>query len=347
MLKKLTIKNFQSHKNSSLQFSSGVNVIIGKTDSGKSAIIKALRLLIFNKPTGNSFNSHWGGNTYVTLKGEDFEIERIRGKTENSYMIKPDIELKAFGTSVPEEVNSLLQLDSTNIQQQLDTHFLLNETAGEVGQHFNRIANLHQIDLGVSNLKKWVRKIETDTKYKQSELEKKKNDLEKYDYLDKYEIELEVLEGIENDKKRKVKKKQGLTLLIKQIQKVTNEIQKVNNLIALENETIDLLRLIEKKQSKQQEAKDLKNLVDGIEKIEIKINKKQRVINAERGVNDLIEIINELNTKEKQKNELNDLLEKINKTQNKRIILAKEIKTLEAEFTKLMPKTCPLCGSKL
>ncbi|MCK9524299.1 MAG: AAA family ATPase, partial [Limnochordia bacterium] len=39
MIEKLTLKNFQSHKHSELEFAPGLNAIIGQSDSGKSALL--------------------------------------------------------------------------------------------------------------------------------------------------------------------------------------------------------------------------------------------------------------------------------------------------------------------
>ena len=41
MLKKLILKNFQSHSDSELEFDKGINVICGNSDSGKSSIIRS------------------------------------------------------------------------------------------------------------------------------------------------------------------------------------------------------------------------------------------------------------------------------------------------------------------
>jgi len=55
MIKYLQIQNFQSHKDSLLEFDPGVNVIVGSSDSGKTAVIRALRWLVWNRPSGDAF----------------------------------------------------------------------------------------------------------------------------------------------------------------------------------------------------------------------------------------------------------------------------------------------------
>ena len=59
MISGLLLKNFQSHKKTILHFHPGVNAIIGKSNSGKTAILRALYWIIYNRPSGISFVSFW------------------------------------------------------------------------------------------------------------------------------------------------------------------------------------------------------------------------------------------------------------------------------------------------
>jgi exonuclease SbcC len=43
MIKEIFIQNYLSHKRTSLKLHEGVNVFIGLSDNGKSAIIKAIK----------------------------------------------------------------------------------------------------------------------------------------------------------------------------------------------------------------------------------------------------------------------------------------------------------------
>ena len=42
MIDKIKIENIQSHKNTELNLSNGINVIVGSSNNGKSAILRAL-----------------------------------------------------------------------------------------------------------------------------------------------------------------------------------------------------------------------------------------------------------------------------------------------------------------
>ena len=111
MIKRLTIQNFQSHKNSTFEFHEGLNVIIGKTDSGKSAIRRAINWVVKNKPSGNSIWSWWGGVTKVQIEFFDGNIvSRIKEGTKNLYVLN-DVEFTAFGTNIPQEIQDVINMN--------------------------------------------------------------------------------------------------------------------------------------------------------------------------------------------------------------------------------------------
>lgn len=52
---RLLIENFQSHEQTEVFFTEGLNVFVGPSDSGKSAILRALRWVLYNEPKGTDF----------------------------------------------------------------------------------------------------------------------------------------------------------------------------------------------------------------------------------------------------------------------------------------------------
>ena len=54
---RLRIKNFQIIKRADMTFKPGLNVIVGPTNNGKSAIFRAIEAAIFNKSTDNVITS--------------------------------------------------------------------------------------------------------------------------------------------------------------------------------------------------------------------------------------------------------------------------------------------------
>ena len=84
MIQSVHIQNFQSHKNSTLEFSPGVNIIVGTSDSGKTAIIRALRWVVWNRPSGDSLRSTWGGKTSVEICLDKGSVERSKDRSDRA-----------------------------------------------------------------------------------------------------------------------------------------------------------------------------------------------------------------------------------------------------------------------
>lgn len=52
MIKSIELKNIQSHENTRLDFDKGINVIVGSSNNGKSAILRGLYWARYNRPLG-------------------------------------------------------------------------------------------------------------------------------------------------------------------------------------------------------------------------------------------------------------------------------------------------------
>ena len=116
MLKSLTVSNFQSHRKSELKFHPNVNVISGSSDVGKTAIIRALHWVIWNRPQGNAFRSNWGGDTEVVLHTDKDCVTRLRTTKQNLYYLN-DLEFNAIRTDVPDEIKQVLNVSEINLQR--------------------------------------------------------------------------------------------------------------------------------------------------------------------------------------------------------------------------------------
>jgi DNA repair protein SbcC/Rad50 len=140
MLKTITIKNFQAHHKLVLSLSPTITTIVGPSDAGKSATIRALQWLVFNRPGGTAF-INWGKPSQtaeVVVQTEENSISRSRGPNINTYT-KGAKEFNAIGTDVPPVIKEALGLAEINFQAQHDSPFWFAETAGEVSRQLNTI----------------------------------------------------------------------------------------------------------------------------------------------------------------------------------------------------------------
>lgn len=161
----IQLKNFQAHKETEVEFSPSISTIIGPTDVGKSAVLRALRWACLNDLTGDGFVREGSKTTDVILhvmeKKERFEIRRTKGTggSSNTYELEGK-EFKAFGQGVPDDINALLRVTDINFQSQYDPPFWFTETAGEVSRRLNSIVDLTLVDLSLANIATAVRDLQ-------------------------------------------------------------------------------------------------------------------------------------------------------------------------------------------
>jgi exonuclease SbcC len=155
MLRSLTVRNFQRHKHLKIKFSPRVTSIVGPSDRGKSAILRALRWVVENKPSGDAFIRHGQKTVSVTLRTESHKITRSKGK-KNLYLVdgKP---LVSFGQAAPEEVTKAIRMGPLNFQFQHDAPFWFSDAPGQVSRNLNAIVDLSVMDTTLSNLATGVR----------------------------------------------------------------------------------------------------------------------------------------------------------------------------------------------
>lgn len=196
MISSLHLQNFQSHKDTRIDFSPGVNALVGLSDSGKTAVLRALHWVINNKPTGADFASHWADkeHTSVTLAlGNGPIIRRVRTKSTNEYWLNDQC-FKAFGQDVPAEIRAALNFADVNIQFQQDGPFLLSSNPGEVAQYLNQVVRLDGIDRSASYVRKLLAAAQQGVRVEEARIADVAGQLEAYDTLGGFEGAVVALE---------------------------------------------------------------------------------------------------------------------------------------------------------
>lgn len=163
MIQSIQLVNFQKWIKLDLEFDRRVTTIIGETEAGKSTVFRALRWIGLNQFIGPADKLiHWNKSfARVILK---IDAETILRKKGNANLYKlGDKEFRSFGANkVPDPVANILRLSEANFQSQLDQHFWISQSAGEISRELNQIVNLGSIDSSLSAI---------GTRYRQSQTE--------------------------------------------------------------------------------------------------------------------------------------------------------------------------------
>lgn len=267
MFRTIYLKNFQSHKDTTLELSKGINCIIGPSDSGKTAILRAIKWAVQNRPQGDSFRRHKSKDVLVTITLDNKQtIERYRDNQNNAYMVDKKTGFGALGTEIPEPITKLFNLSNINIQQQHDSPFLLSNSSGEVARHFNQIAHLDVIDRTLKNLQSGLRQTEQKIISEKNNLEVTEEELSSYEYLDELEEKVIALEKIEQTLISLRNERQKLDSLLRHILRTRTELKKYE-CVPKNAELVNIaLDLFNQKKTYDKQRNRLYGLIDTLEK---------------------------------------------------------------------------------
>lgn len=314
------VKNFQTHVDSFFSLDQGMNLIVGTSDSGKTALAKAINFVIYNT-SDSEYVRYFSKFLEVEIVFEDGAIiKRIKGKDINqvSFKYPEDFDFtsfSAFGTTYPEEVleflgNPILSkvLGALSYSDQKNKLFLIDLPASVQPKIISAVIGTEDIQKGADILASDVR--DYNDKIKACELdiqnltEKLKNNYVNLDekikslnliqerinkistiQLDIVKIE-NILETFISIKKRAKKANNK----IKYYTQISNSLKtKINKLETLSNDIKNMYFLNTSLNNKNQKYLTVKKQHDKLKKI-IDSNLSQNI----NSINDLISKIKDI-----------------------------------------------------
>lgn len=124
MLESIRLKNFQKHRAIEIEFDPLVTCITGQSGAGKSSILRAIRWICINRPSGDSFIRHGKKGTVGELTVDGVKVIRKKGSGKNEYLLA--------GRLQPERVVSVSNQEG-NVR--------LSEGNGKIGSESTCIEN--------------------------------------------------------------------------------------------------------------------------------------------------------------------------------------------------------------
>lgn len=275
MIDSIEITNFQSHKNTKIDLSPGLNVIIGNSNNGKSSIVRALKWVILNRPRGSGFKSHFAKKKDIVsakinfnekasvTRGIDNDIE-----SKNFYKVEKDGKeeiYKALGTDVPQEVQDVIQMNSPNIQSQGDGYFMLGDSPGTRAKVLNKIVGLNVIDEVTKKINSIIKEKKNRVVVMDEEIDSTKKKLKAFKGLIKKEKEILKLERLYNNFAVLNEKLQTLNSLVEEISQNENEKEDIDNWLVIEKNFALISYKLDSHTKTKAQIEELSKLVNGIE----------------------------------------------------------------------------------
>lgn len=151
VLAQLCIEGYQSLAKIRIRLGQ-FTVITGPTGAGKSAVIRAVRLAVFNA-RGTGYITRGQKSCQVTVSGPDWAVRIERGgrgkdayriATQGAVIRDPEASqvFTKLGGQVPAQVASLLQLSELNFADQFAAPFLLSASGGDVARTLGELTNV-------------------------------------------------------------------------------------------------------------------------------------------------------------------------------------------------------------
>jgi exonuclease SbcC len=348
MLKKIRLKNFQSHKDTELVLDEKITAITGTSDAGKSSILRAIKFLATNRPRGTAFISHNKTKTEVQLEFDGTTISRKRGKSINNYELGNQ-SFNVVKSDVPDEVTQFLNFAETTIQSQHDKYFLLQNTAGEVAKKLNKVANLDIIDHVMREVNSDITENKRAIQYTQGRINDLEKDIEEYEHLDEVET---LLAGLLEKMTQHTELGDSwweIDQACRKIESTEETIENLDSWLQIEEPFIEIVRSCKELRDWLIAEQDLTTVIEEVVTSEERIKSLSEQAGHEETVKGILRYGSESGKLTVSLFALEELM--YNMELEKEIIAEKEqdIEDLTRDAVNLIQenKLCPLCGGKI
>ena len=197
-IRQLRLENFQSHKETVMNFHPNFNTIVGTGNSGKSAIVRALSFILFGQWEGSWIRNGAASCTIALVMDNGVEVIREKGAKVNKYILKvpgaPDQTYENFGTHVPEEIEKVIHIFKAqigdkeelnlNLSSQLDNLFLLSNTGSYRAKVMGKLSKAHYIDYALRELNKDKKRLSGEKTLLEETIESLEKEVELYKGVD-------------------------------------------------------------------------------------------------------------------------------------------------------------------
>lgn len=338
--KNLTIENFQSHEHTSIDFDDNFTVIVGASDQGKSAIIRALKWVLFNEPQGEEFIRVGASEVRVALTLDDGTIIiRERGR-KNRYILRQgenEYVFESFGRGVPREILNAhgiksVKLDENlslrlSLSEQLDGPFLLSESKPTKAKTIGYLSGVNIIDKAIRDVSLEIRQKAAEEKNKREGIARITEELKNFD-------DLNMLEGLLPRLKTKYDEAVKLKDKLEKLKVSAEKLSKTEGRMEQDKRIADGLKDFPEREIAElddifKKYGSLSRNHNRLKEIQKRVTLSNAIINKTEGITELYERANDLDIVSRRLNSLEDCNAKLKGINDK----AKNCEALVKELT--------------
>lgn len=348
---KIHIQNFQNVKEGELEID-GFTTVVGKSNIGKSSIVRAIEGTIHNKG-GDDFVRDGHKYAEVHLETDDLDLVWRKGVNKNDYEINGD-SYKKVGRGPPEVVREhgfgKIKTDRASINPQIAEQFspifLINpsKTSGSVAAEIiSDIGRLSDVQNALKDASSDRRDNENTLKVRKGDLQDHKEDLKEYSDLDST---LERVEEVQSLREGIEELKEEIGSL-KDIKNEKEELEsKVESLSPVEDvdipdpnfgSTISKIKELNDLLTSYKSLRDKYSSLQGVEEVEV-----PPPTEVEKKVDSLKNLLKVRSAYDDLTDSVSGLQEEIDEIDEKEVELSDRIDDLFEEAGK-----CPMCEEEV
>ncbi|MHA2265297.1 MAG: AAA family ATPase [Candidatus Thorarchaeota archaeon] len=348
MIKTVEIKNFQAHRASSFNFSPGVNVIKGPSHQGKTAVIRAIKWALTNRPAVTSLKSWFSSpkeEIKVAIEFDDGYIIRRKDKEFNGYVL-PEEKFDAIGSSVPDEVNAIAKMPDINVQSQHDPYFMIQEGPQNAARKLNEIVGLTIIDEVLANSVRAVQERRKRVAEVEVQIKGYQQEIESYGYLDKLSI---LMKQIEDNKKILVSvtsRKDALRPLVENIRQYENRHKQLKQQLTVVPKYNQLMSIAEELRQVKGKRYRIKQVCELLSTNKLLLQHVEDGLVPLEDIERLLAINDKFDKIQSERVSLKKLHQSIVDLRNRKMECSMKLRDAEKEHTKMLSDVniCPTCG---
>lgn len=351
---KLILKNFQQWKDGDIEFTKGLNVLMGDTECGKSTIFRAISSILTGKMPEDYIRKGTKGCEVELYFDDNSVFKRSRSKKDN-IAIANNNKYERVGKDIPFDYFKALGNTSITfgdkklslcLYSQFEPHFFITLSDYDKSKLIGTICGIDIVDKLVDSINKDIRQSNSNIKFLKEQLESDEEVLQiKKAELDKQKDLVNSLENIKNKLSDDIKTLENLSNLSSKSVFIKNNISLYEQQLKL---NLECSRTFNQKDNVEL-LKKLYSLQDQLNKIEFLFNsinerkKQTEIISNYNFDSEKVEVINKLyelsNKLYQHKASIINLQNNLHASEYELECLIKEKSDLLKGFDK-----CPLCG---